>query len=87
VISLVTDKSNISVELKNTIGLGNKCYYSLRKHLRSRSIRLGTKCLIYKTLIRPVVMYGAECWMLTKKDELQFAVFEKEVLRKIFGPT
>jgi hypothetical protein len=30
--------------------------------------------------------YGAECWVLTKKDELQLAVFEREVLRKIFSP-
>jgi hypothetical protein len=58
--SLVTDKNDVSVEIKNRIGLGNKCYYGLRKHLGSRSICLGTKCLIYKTLIRPVVTYGAK---------------------------
>jgi hypothetical protein len=84
--SLVTDKNDISVEIINRIGLGNKCYYGLRKHLGSRNISLGTKGLIYKTLIRPVVTYGAECWVLTKKDELQLAVFERKVLRKIFGP-
>jgi hypothetical protein len=37
-------------------------------------------------LIRPIVTYGTECWVLTKKDELQLAVFERKVLRKIFGP-
>jgi hypothetical protein len=84
--SLVTDKNDISVEIKNKIGLGNKGYYGQRKHLGSRSRSLGTKCLIYKTLIRPVVTYGAECRVLTKKDELQLAVFERKVLRKIFGP-
>jgi hypothetical protein len=82
--SLVTDKIDISVEIKNKIGLGNKCCYDLRKHLASQSISLGTKCLIYKTLIRPVVTYEAECWVLTKKDELQLAVFERKVLRKNF---
>jgi hypothetical protein len=84
--SLVTDKHDVSVEIKNRIGLDNKCCYGLRKHLGSRNISLGTKCLIYKTLIRPVVTYGAECWVLTKKDDLQLAVFERKVLRKIFGP-
>jgi hypothetical protein len=82
--SLVTDKNDVSVEIKNRIGLVNKCYYGLRK-LGSQSISLGSKCLIYKTLIRPVVTYGAECWVLTKKDKLQVAVFERKVLRKIFG--
>jgi hypothetical protein len=33
--SLVTDKNNVSVEIKNRTGLGNKCYYGLRKHLGS----------------------------------------------------
>jgi hypothetical protein len=33
--SLVTDKNDISVEIKNRIGLGNECYYGLRKHLGS----------------------------------------------------
>jgi hypothetical protein len=28
--SLVTDKNNISLEIINRIGLGNKCYYGLR---------------------------------------------------------
>jgi hypothetical protein len=83
--SLVTDKNDISVEMKNRIGLRNKCYYGLRKHLGFRSISLRTKCLIYKTLTRPVVTYGAERWVLTKKDELQLAVFERKALRKIFG--
>jgi hypothetical protein len=72
--------------MKNRIGLSNKCYYGLRKHLGSRSISLGTKCLISKTIIRPVVTHGAECWVLTEKDELQIAVFERKVPRKIFGP-
>jgi hypothetical protein len=81
--SLVNDKNYVSVEIKNRIGLGNKCCYGLRKHLGSRCISLGTKYLIYKTLIRPVVTYGAECWV---KDELQLSVFERKVLRKIFHP-
>jgi hypothetical protein len=33
--SLVTDKNDISVEIKNKIGLGNKGYYGQRKHLGS----------------------------------------------------
>jgi len=68
--SLVTDKNDISVEIKKRIGLGNKCYCGLRKHLGSQNISAGTKCLIYKTLIRQIVTYGAECWVLTKKDGL-----------------
>jgi hypothetical protein len=57
-----------------------KCYYGLRKHLGFRNISAGTKGLIYKTLIGPIVTYGAECWLLTKKDKLQLAVLKGKSL-------
>jgi hypothetical protein len=38
------------------------------------------------SLIRTVVIHGAELWVLTRKDELQLAVFERKAPRKIFGP-
>ena len=38
-----------------------------------------------KRLIRPVLMYGSECWVVKKLDEQKLAVFEK-VLRRIYGP-
>jgi hypothetical protein len=47
---------------------------------------VNPNCLISKMLIRPVVTYGAEYWVLTKKDKLQLAFFERKVLIKIFGP-
>ena len=40
-----------------------------------------------KTLVRPVVVYGSECWVLTKKIKQKLLVFERKILRRIFGPT
>ena len=34
----------------------------------------------------PVVVYGRETWSLTLRDECRLRVFEKRVLRRIFGP-
>jgi hypothetical protein len=31
-------------------------------------------------------MYGCETWSLTLREERRLSVFEKRVLRKIFGP-
>jgi hypothetical protein len=42
------------------------------------------KIKIYKTIIFPVVLCGYETWSLTLKKER--SVFEKRVLRRIFGP-
>jgi hypothetical protein len=41
---------------------------------------------IYKTKIRPVVTYSSETWTLTAKDENNLRIFERQILRKIYGP-
>jgi hypothetical protein len=42
--------------------------------------------IIYKTLIKPVLMYGAEAWVLSKVDEAHLGVSERKILRIIYGP-
>ena len=32
-------------------------------------------------------VYGSETWVLTKSDEAILGVFERKILRAIFGPT
>jgi hypothetical protein len=44
------------------------------------------KIRVYKTIIRPVVVYSSETWTLTAKDESNLRIFERQILRKIYGP-
>jgi len=44
------------------------------------------KINIYRTKILPVVLYGFETWSLILREERRLRVFEKRVLRRIFGP-
>jgi hypothetical protein len=41
---------------------------------------------IYKPMIKQVVTYSSETWTLTAKDENNLRNFERQTLRKIFGP-
>ena len=43
------------------------------------------KCQIYRTLIRPVVLYGHESWTIRAEDANALGVFERRILRTIFG--
>jgi len=42
---------------------------------------------MYKSIIRPTVTYGCETWAMTVTEQNRLLVFERRVLRKIYGPT
>jgi hypothetical protein len=79
---------NISAEINNRITLANRSYFGMVNLLKAKNINRKHKVIIYKTLIKPVLMYGAETWVLSKEDELRLGVFERKihVLRRIYGP-
>jgi hypothetical protein len=46
----------------------------------------NVKTKIYKNIICSVVFNGCTTWSLTLREEHGLKVFEKKVLRRIFGP-
>ena len=42
---------------------------------------------MYQTLVRPVVTYSCETWVLKENIKSKLKVFERKVLRRIYGPT
>jgi hypothetical protein len=40
----------------------------------------------YKVLVRPMLSYASETWPLSRLDERLLSIFEKRILRYIFGP-
>ncbi|CAK1591299.1 unnamed protein product [Parnassius mnemosyne] len=83
--SLVTDNNDVSSEISRRIMAANKCYFGLLRYLRSKLLSRSIKLLLYETLLRPILTYGSECWVLSKKDENSLLVFERKILRRIFG--
>jgi hypothetical protein len=46
-----------------------------------------SKIKLYNTTIRPIAVYGSECWVLMENIKQKLLVFERRILRRIFGPT
>jgi len=42
---------------------------------------------LVKSIIRPIVTYGCETWAMTVTEQNRLLVFERKVIRKIYGPT
>lgn len=82
----INKTNNISFEIKRRTILANRCYFGLSKQFKSKAISRQTKITFYKSLILPVLMYGSEAWVLAKADEAVLGVFERKILRKIYGP-
>ena len=54
---------------------------------QNKLISKMAKLKLYYSAIRPVVTYTCETWILKETITKKLMVFERKVLRKIFGPT
>jgi len=67
------------------------CIIVIRTHFaavslfRSRISSRATKIILYKTLIKQIVSYGAEGWTVTEREEQAVLIFEREIFRRIYG--
>jgi hypothetical protein len=73
-------------ELRNRIILANKRYHGLNGKFKSHFLTLNTKLRSHKTLVRPVLIYASESWTLIRGNEEGLRIFERKLLRRIFGP-
>jgi len=69
------------------MGLGNKAHYANQFLFKSRLVSKKLKMKLYWSIIRPIVTYACEKWVLKETIKNKSMVFERKVLRKIFGPT
>lgn len=83
----ITDTNRREDEIDIRIVNALRCTAALHKVLVSKLLSRSTKIRIYKTVIRPILMYGCETWTLTLKEENKLLVAERKILRKILGPT
>ena len=62
--SIINDGNSIEEEVKQRIALGIKAYYTNQKFFKSRLVTKSSKLKLYRTVIRPIVTYASETWVL-----------------------
>lgn len=73
-------------EIQRRITAANKTYFALVGILKSSIVHKEMKIRIYKTMIRTVLCYACETWIMNAKAETALGVFERKILRRIYGP-
>lgn len=81
----VTNKGEEKVEIEKRIGRGSKAARALKKLLKSKYVSLAPKICLYRTLICPAVLYGAELWVMNKHEAKKLEAWERKMLRSVYG--
>jgi len=75
-----------SNSLFSVSSLGNKAYHANQFLFKRRLVSKKLKMKLYCSIIRPIVTYDCETWVLKETTKNKLMVLERKVLRKIFGP-
>jgi len=86
ILPLIYGYCNLTL-IKERIALGIKACYANQKFFKSRLVTKYSKLKLYRTVIRPIVTYVSETWVLKETIIQKLLVFERKILRIIFGPT
>ncbi|PSN39256.1 hypothetical protein C0J52_25750 [Blattella germanica] len=68
------------MDMRHKIAAGNRCLRALNKTMSSRYISKKAKLTLYKTVVRPIVLYGSETWTLSKNMEQHLMTWERKIL-------
>jgi uncharacterized Fe-S radical SAM superfamily protein PflX len=73
--SIVNDSNSNEEEIKERISLGTKAYHANQKFFNSRLVTKYSKLKLYRTVIRPIVTYASETWVLKETIIQKLLVF------------
>jgi len=60
--------------------MGNRAFYAIKALFTSKLVSRRAKLKLYWTVIRPVVVYGCETWVLKENIIQKLSVFERKIL-------
>ena len=85
--SVVSSDGDVTCDVQSRINAAWAKWRMATGVLCDRRIPLSLKSKFYKTAIRPVALYGSECWPTTVKHEQALHSMEMRMLRRCLGLT
>lgn len=82
---ILTNNNNEQPEIEKRIGRGCRAAGIMKELFKSKNVSLGAKLRIYNTVICPAVLYGCELWVLNQQEANKLEIWERRILRGIFG--
>ena len=83
--SVINQNNTVEEEIKERLIAGNKVFCANQKMLQSKLSSRKSKLKLYWTLIRPIVTHACETCVLIETSIQKCMVFQRKILRKIFG--
>ena len=85
--STVAEDGNLDAEITNRVQSGWRNWKKMSGVLCDRKISVKVKGGVYRTVVRPAMMYGAKTWPVKKEQEKKLDVAEMKMLRWMCGVT
>ena len=79
--SMFTSEGGSQADVNNRIRIGWMKWKEVSGVMCDRKMPVKLKDKVFKTIIRPAMTYGSECWAVKKKDENKLNSAEMRMLR------
>ena len=74
----------VAIRIAKAVKLFRALYHPLWKR---KQVSVETKIAIYRAAVLPVLLYGAEVWVLSVRESTRLEVFHRKCLRVMLGIT
>ena len=84
--SVISNDATVSRDLDNRLSKSSSSFERLSKRVwQSHALHLSTRIQVYRAVVISTLLYGAETWVLYRKEIRLLERFHQRCLRSILG--
>ena len=81
--AVVSKEGGGGKDMDSRLNKAKAAFTKLNKVWNSNQISRKTNIKLYKSIVRPVLLYGCETWKIIKSDERKLDLFQFKCLKRI----